>query len=151
MENLKHLQREGSGYRVKQYKSLQHVIVLAWVIISILLLVFSGYLKTGIVLLVISSLLTMISFIPPRVYFDQESKLLTVANNGLNHRKFTYSLDDFEGFELQTLRIGFIPLGCFLYANFKNVSNFKRPVVSQSFRKRTMQEIVNELEDVNKK
>ncbi len=46
--------------------------------------------------------------------------------------------------------MGFIPLGCFLYADFKNISDFKRPVVSQPFRKRTMQEIVNELEDLNK-
>ncbi len=150
MEAFKHLKKEGTGYAVRQYLSLQHIIAPAWVIISILVMVYSSYLKTGIVLLLLFLLLTVISFIPPIIHFDPASKLLTVVNAGLKRRKFTYNLDEFEGFELQTIRMGFIPLGCFLYANFKNVSGFKRPVISQSFSKRTMQEVVNELEDLNK-
>lgn len=150
MEEFKHLKKEGSGYLVKQYVSLQHIIVLMWVLISILVIMYSSYLKTGIVLLLFSLLLTIVSFIPPKIHFDPGSKLLTVENAGLKRRKFTYNLDEFEGFELQTIGMGIIPLGCFLYANFKNVSGFKRPVISQSFRKKTMQKVVNELEDLNK-
>lgn len=150
MREFKHLKREGTGYLVKQYRSLPHIIVLMWVLISILVLMYSSYQKTGIILLLFSLLLTIISFIPPRVYFDPASELLTVANTGLKRRALTYNLHEFEGFELQTIRMGIIPLGCFLYASFKNVSDFKRPVISQSFRKKTMQEIVNELEDLNK-
>lgn len=150
MEEFKHLKKEGSGYVVKQYISLQHIIVVMWILISILVMVYSSYLKTGIVLLLFSLLLTIIAFIPPRVHFDPESKLLTVVNTGLKRRQFTYNLDEFEGFELQTIGMGIIPLGCFLYVNFKNVSGFKRPVISQSFSKKTMQEVVNELEDLIK-
>lgn len=151
MENFKHLKREGTGFQVKQYLSLQHVIVIAWVLISIIVMIKTVYLKTGIIMLIFSLLLTIVSFMPPKVDFDSESKLLTVVNKGLNRKKFTYDLNEFEGFELQTMYIGFIPLGCYLYGNFKNVSHFKRPVISQSFSKKTMQEVVNELEDLNKK
>ncbi|HCN51985.1 MAG TPA: hypothetical protein DIT10_23385 [Chryseobacterium sp.] len=148
MADFKHIKREGNSYLVNQYKSLQHVIVIAWVLISIVLIFYTSYLKTGIILLIFSLLLTIISFIPPRVCFDPLSKSLTVTNSGLKRTTFTYHFDDFEGFELQTIRMGFIPLGCFLYANFKNVSQLKRPAVSQSFSKKTMQEVVNELEDL---
>ncbi|MEJ5102199.1 hypothetical protein [Chryseobacterium sp. MYb328] len=151
MEGFKHLKREGAGYQVKQYISLQHLIVVIWVLISIIVIVNTSYLKTGIGMLVFSLLLTIISFIPPKIYFDPASQVLTVINTGLVRRKFTYDLNDFEGFELQTIGLSMIPLGCYLYGNFKNISHFKRPVISQSFSKRTMQEVVNELEDLNKK
>lgn len=150
MGDFKHVIREGSGYQIRQYKLLQHVIVLAWVLISIVVITSTGYLKTGIVLLIISVLLTIASFTPPKVYFDPASKLLTLTNNGLNRKKFTYNLDDFEGFELQSFSIALIPLGCFLYANFKNVSQLKRPAITQSFSKKTLQEVVNELESLNR-
>ncbi len=150
MGDFKHLKREGNGYLINQYKSLQHIIVLVWVVISIIVIFSTGYLKTGIILLIFSLLLTVISFIPPKVCFEPDTKLLTVTNRGLNRKKFSYHLDDFEGFELQTFKIAFIPLGCFLYADFKKVSHLKRPVISQSFSKNTMQELVNELKDLNK-
>ncbi|WP_079240604.1 hypothetical protein [Chryseobacterium indologenes] len=151
MEGFKHLKKKGTEYEVKQYMALQHIIGIAWVCISMLLITNTGYMKTGIVLLIFSLLLTIVSFIPPKVNFDTENKTLTVANNGLNRKIFIYNLDDFEGFELQTFQLGFIPLGCYLYANFKNVSQFKRPVISQSFSKRIIQEITNELEDITTK
>ncbi|KAA2217771.1 hypothetical protein [Chryseobacterium sediminis] len=151
MEDFKHIKRESSGYGVKQYIAFQYIIGVAWICISILLIINTSYLKTGIVLLIFSILLTIVSFIPPKVNFDPENQLLIVTHNGLNRKKFIYRLEDFAGFELQTFRLGFIPLGCYLYANFKNVSHFKRPVISQSFSKRKMQEITNELEDINKK
>lgn len=151
MEDFKHLQKEGTAYQVKQYLSLQHIIAIIWVLISIAVMGNTIYLKTGIIMLIFSLLLLIASFIPPKIYFDPASNLLSVVNRGLNRRKFMYDLKDFEGFELQTMYVLFIPLGCYLYANFKNISRFKRPVISQSFSKRTMQEIVNELEDINKK
>ncbi|MFS4430624.1 hypothetical protein [Chryseobacterium sp. S90] len=151
MEDFKHLKKEGAGYQVKQYVAFQHIIVVAWVCISGVILINTSYLKTGIFLLIFSLLLTIISFIPSKVNFDPENKLLTVINSGLNRKEFLYRLEDFEGFELQTFRLAFIPLGCYLYANFKNVSNLKRPLISQSFSKKMMQEITNELEDVNMK
>ncbi|MBP2619371.1 hypothetical protein [Chryseobacterium jejuense] len=149
MEEFKHVKREGTEYFVKQYLSLQHIIVIAWLLISIIVLVNTSYLKTGIIMLIFSLLLTIVSFMPPSVCFDPVSKCLTLLNRGLNRRKFIYDLNDFEGFELRTMYIGIIPLGCYLYGNFKNVSHFKRPVISQSFTKKTMQEVVNELEDLN--
>ncbi|MDN3694636.1 hypothetical protein QWZ06_21370 [Chryseobacterium tructae] len=149
MEDFKHLKKEGTGYRVRQYLSLQHVIVIAWVLISVIVIVNTSYLKTGIIMLIFSGLLTLVSFMPPKVYFDPVLKSLTIANTGLNRRKFTYDFKDFEGYELQTIRMGFIPLGYYLYGNFTNVSHFKRPVVSQSFSKKIMQEVVNELDDLN--
>lgn len=151
MNDFKHLKQEGSGYQVKQYISFQHVIVAAWVCISVFLIINTNYLKTGIVLLIFSLLLTIVSFIPPKVNFDTQNQLLTVMNSGLVRKKFIYKMEDFEGFEVHAFRVGFIPIGCYLYANFKNVSNFKRPLISQSFSKRMMQEITNELEDVNVK
>lgn len=150
MEGFKHLEREGTDYIVKQYVSLQHIIVMIWVLISIVVIINTSYLKTGIIMLIFSLLLTFVAFMPPRVSFNFISKNLTVANRGLNRRKFTYELNDFEGFGLQTIRFTIIPLGCFLYADFKNVSHFKRPVISQSFSKKKMQEIINELEDLKK-
>lgn len=138
MEGVKHLEREGTDYIVKQYVSLQHCIVMIWVLISIVVIISTSYLKTGIIMFVFSLLLTIVAFMPPRVSFNFISKSLTVANRGLNRRKFTYDLNDFEGFELQTIRIVIIPLGCFLYADFKNVSHFKRPVISPSFSKKKM-------------
>jgi hypothetical protein len=149
MEGFKHVKKEGPNYLVKQYMGLQHLIGLAWVCISILLITNTGYLKTGIVLLIFSLLLTIVSFIPPKIIFDSTNQLLTITNSGLNRKKFIYNMDDFEGFELQTFRMGFLPLGCYLYADFNNVSKLKRPLISQSFSKKKMQEIVNELEDVN--
>lgn len=149
MEDFKHLKKEGVEYLVKQYLSLQHIIVIAWLLISIIVILNTSYLKTGIVMLIFSLLLTIVSFMPPKVCCDPASKSLTILNRGLNRRKFTYDLNDFEGFELQTMYIGIIPLGCYLYGNFKNISRFKRPVISQSFSKKTMQEVVNELEDLN--
>ncbi|RXM50326.1 MULTISPECIES: hypothetical protein [unclassified Chryseobacterium] len=151
MEGFKHVKREGTEYQVKQYLSLQHIIVIAWLLISIAVIISTSYLKTGIIMLIFSLLLTIVSFMPPKVCFDPVSKCLTILNRGLNRRKFTYDLNDFEGFELQTMYIGFIPLGCYLYGSFKNVTHFKRPVISQSFSKKTMQEVVNELEDLNVK
>lgn len=148
MEDFKHVKREGMGYLVKQYWSLQHIIVIAWLLISIIVMVTTSYLKTGIIMFIFSLLLTVVSFMPPEVCFDPVSKRLTILNRGLNRQKFTYDLNDFEGFELHTMYIGMIPLGCYLYGNFKNISHFKRPVVSQSFSKKTMQEVVNELEDL---
>ena len=150
MENFKHLKKENECYWVKQYISFPQILILLWVFISIIVILYTGYLKTGIVILIFSLILTVISFIPPKIYFDPISKQLIIKNSGLNSRKGIYNLTEFEGFELQTFRYGIIPLGCNLYANFKNVSRFKRPVVSQSFRKKTMQEVVNELEDINK-
>lgn len=149
MEDFKHLKREGAGYYVKQYMSLQHIIVIAWLLISVIVMVNTGYLKTGTIMLIFSLLLTIVSFMPPKVCFDPALNSLTILNRGLNHRKFIYDLKDFDGFELQIMYIGFIPLGCYLYGNFKNVSHFKRPVISQSFSKKIMQEVVNELEDLN--
>jgi hypothetical protein len=35
MPVYKHLKKDGTGYLVKQYPSLQHVIVLAWVLIGL--------------------------------------------------------------------------------------------------------------------
>ncbi|MFZ4931075.1 hypothetical protein [Chryseobacterium sp. Mn2064] len=149
MEDFKHLKKEGNSYLVKQYMSLQHLIIAAWVCISVLILIYSSYQKTGVVLLIFFLLLAVVFLRPPKIYFDPVSKLLRVNNSGLNRKKLMYNLDDFEGFELQTFRImGFIPIGCYLYANFKNVSKFKRPLVSQSFSKSTMQEVTNELEDL---
>ncbi|MGH1520502.1 hypothetical protein [Chryseobacterium sp. JK1] len=79
------------------------------------------------------------------------SRLLTASNGGLNRKKFIYSLGDLKGFELQTFRMmGFIPIVCYLYANFRNTSGLKRPLIVQSFRKSTMQEVTNEIEDVKK-
>lgn len=150
MEGFKHLEREGTDYIVKQYVSLQHIIVMIWVLISIVVIINTSYLKTGIIMLIFSLLLTFVAFMPPRVSFNFISKNLTVINRGLNRRKFTYELNDFEGFGLQTIRFAIIPLGCFLYADFKNVSHFKRPVISQSFSKKKMQQIINELEDLKK-
>ncbi len=149
MEDFKHLKKEGTGYQVKQYLSLQHIVMVAWLLISIIVIINTSYLKTGIIMLIFSALLTIVSFMPPNVCFDPMSKSLIITHTGLNRRKFTYDLIDFEGFELQTIRMGFIPLGYYLYGNFKNISHFKRPVISQSFSKKAMQEIVNEWDDLN--
>ncbi|RLJ23284.1 hypothetical protein CLU97_4519 [Chryseobacterium sp. 7] len=151
MNDFKHLKKEGSVYQVKQYMAFQHIIVVAWVCISVFLIINTIYLKTGIILFIFSLLLTIVSFIPPKVNFDIQNQILTVTSSGLNRKEFIYKMEDFEGFELQAFRLGFIPIGCYLYANFKNVSNFKRPLISQSFSKKMMQEITNELEDVNVK
>lgn len=151
MNDFKHLKKEGSGYQVKQYMAFQHVIVIVWVCISVFLIINTIYLKTGIVLFIFSLLLTIVSFIPPKVNFDMQNQILTVMSSSLNRKEFIYKMEGFEGFELQAFRVGFIPIGCYLYANFKNVSNFKRPLISQSFSKKMMQEIANELEDVNVK
>ncbi|SEH39759.1 hypothetical protein [Chryseobacterium culicis] len=67
MNDFKHLKKEGSGYQVKQYMAFQHIIVVAWVCISVFLIINTSYLKTGIVLLIFSLLLTIVSFIPPKV------------------------------------------------------------------------------------
>ncbi|TZF94172.1 hypothetical protein FW781_16230 [Chryseobacterium panacisoli] len=149
MGDFKHLKKEGPGYQVKQYMALQHIIGIAWVCIAILLITNTSYLKTGIILLIFSLLLSIVSFIPPKINFDPENQLLIVTNRGLNRKEIIYRLEDFEGFELQTFRLAFIPLGCYLYADFKNISRFKRPVISQSFSKRILQEITNELEDIS--
>lgn len=151
MNDCKHLKKEGSVYQVKQYMAFQHIIVVAWVCISVFLIINTIYLKTGIILFLFSLLLTIVSFIPPKVNFDIQNQILTVTSSGLNRKEFIYKMEDFEGFEVQAFRVGFIPIGCYLYANFKNVSNFKRPLISQSFSKKMMQEITNELEDVNVK
>jgi len=151
MNDFKHLKKEGSEYQVKQYIAFQHVIVVAWVCISVFLIINTNYLKTGIALLIFSLLLSIVSFIPPKINFDAQNHLLTVTNSGLVRKKFIYKMEDFEGFEVHAFRVGFIPIGCYLYANFKNVSNLKRPLISQSFSKKIIQEITNELEDLNVK
>lgn len=102
-------------------------------------------------MLIFSLLLSIVSFIPPKINFDAQNQLLTVMNSGLVRKKFIYKMENFEGFEVHAFRVGFIPIGCYLYANFKNVSNLKRPLISQSFSKKIIQEITNELEDVNMK
>ncbi|WP_034696999.1 hypothetical protein [Chryseobacterium sp. KCF3-3] len=38
MEGFKHLKKKGTEYEVKQYIALQHIIGIAWVCISILLI-----------------------------------------------------------------------------------------------------------------
>lgn len=64
-------------------------------------------------------------------------------------RKNQYDLKDFEGFELQNfILMGLIPIGSYLYANFKNLPKIKRPAMSQSFGKKRMQEVYNELEEL---
>ncbi|AZA79445.1 hypothetical protein EG347_19030 [Chryseobacterium sp. G0186] len=150
MENFIHLKKENDGYWVKQYISLPQILMMLWVFISIIVIIYSSHLKTGVVLLILSLIMTVLSFIPPKICFDPVSQRLIVKNTGLSKREVIYDLTEFEGFELQTFRYGFIHLGCYLYANFKNVSGLKRPVVSQSFRKKTMQEVANELEDLRK-
>jgi hypothetical protein len=57
MPVYKHLKKDGTGYLVKQYPSLQHVIVLAWVLIGLVLIINTSYFKTGIVIFVLSLLL----------------------------------------------------------------------------------------------
>lgn len=39
MESFKHVKREGTEYQVKQYLSLQHIIVMAWLLISIIMII----------------------------------------------------------------------------------------------------------------
>ncbi|WP_407483311.1 hypothetical protein [Elizabethkingia meningoseptica] len=147
MDEFKHLNKHNSGYLVKQYPSFQHTIVIAWILIAIVIIVKTSYLKTGIVLLVVFSLLTILSFRFPKTCIDKASGFITVNVDDKKRQKH-YRFSDFEGFELQTLYIGFIPLGSFLYANFKNTSKLKRPVISQSFEKKRMQELYNELEQI---
>ncbi|CAM3622598.1 hypothetical protein ELOC111193_13925 [Elizabethkingia occulta] len=147
MSVYKHLKKDSTGYLVKQYPSLQHVIVLAWLLIGLVLIVNTSYFKTGIVIFVLSLLLTtLLTFRGPRVYIDPYAKIITVKH-GL--RKNQYDLKDFEGFELQSfVMMGFIPIGSYLYANFKDVPKIKRPAMSQSFGKKRMQEVYNELEEL---
>ncbi|HFK5571271.1 TPA: hypothetical protein ACG0AO_003094 [Elizabethkingia meningoseptica] len=147
MDEFKHLNKHSTGYLVKQYPSFQHAIVIAWILIAIVIIIKTSYLKTGIVLLVVFSLLTILAFRFPKICIDKASGFITV-NMGDKKRQKQYSFSDFESFELQTLYIGFIPLGSFLYANFKNTSKIKRPLISQSFGKKRMQELYNELEQI---
>lgn len=52
---------------MKQYPLLQYIIVIAWVLISIIVILNTIYLKTGIIILVFSMLLTIIFFMPPKI------------------------------------------------------------------------------------
>ena len=146
MSDYKHLKKDGTGYLVKQYPSLQHVIVLAWVLIGLVLIINTSYFKTGIVIFILSLLLAILTFRGPRVYVDPYAKIITVKHG---FRQNQYDLKDFEGFELQSfVMMGFIPIGSYLYANFKDVPKIKRPAMSQSFGKKRMQEVYNELEEL---
>ncbi|MCP1251458.1 hypothetical protein NK212_06290 [Elizabethkingia sp. S0634] len=146
MSAYKHLKNYGTGYLVKQYPSLQHVIVLAWVLIGLVLITNTSYFKTGIVIFVLSLLLAILTFRGPRVYVDYHAKIITVKHG---FRQNEYDLKDFEGFEMQSfVLMGFIPIGSYLYANFKDAPKIKRPAMSQSFGKKRMQEVYNELEEL---
>ncbi|AIL46920.1 hypothetical protein HZQ11_00600 [Elizabethkingia anophelis] len=146
MSAYKHLKNDGSGYLVKQYPSLQHVIILAWVLIGFVLIINTSYFKTGIVIFVLSLLLVILTFRGPRVYVDPYTKIISVKHGfGQNQ----YDLKDFEGFGIQRFMLmGFIPIGSYLYANFKDLPKIKRPAMSQSFGKKRMQEVYNELEEL---
>ena len=146
MSVYKHLKNDGTGYLVKQYPSLQHIIVLAWVLIGLVLIINTSYFKTGIAIFVLSLLLAILTFRGPRVYVDSHTKIITVKH-GFRHNQ--YDLKYFEGLELQSFMLmSFIPIGSYLYANFKDVPKIKRPVMSQSFGKKRMQEVYNELEEL---
>ena len=62
MSAYKHLKNDGSGYLVKQYPSLQQIIILAWVLIGFVLIINTSYFKTGIVIFVLSLLLVILTF-----------------------------------------------------------------------------------------
>ena len=146
MSVYKHLKKDGTGYLVKQYPSLQHVIVLAWILIGLVLIINTSYFKTGIVIFVLSLLITILTFRGPQIYIDISKEIITVKHG---FRQNQYDLKYFEGFELQSfVLMGFIPIGSYLYANFKDVPKIKRPAMSQSFGKKRMQEIYNELEEL---
>ncbi|WP_239001262.1 hypothetical protein [Elizabethkingia anophelis] len=95
MSAYKHLKNDGTGYLVKQYPSLQHVIILAWVLIGFVLIINTSYFKTGIVIFVLSLLLAILTFRGPRVYVDPHTKIISVKH-GFRHNQ--YDLKDFEGF-----------------------------------------------------
>lgn len=65
MSAYKHLKNDGSGYLVKQYPSLQQIIILAWVLIGFVLIINTSYFKTGIVIFVLSLLLVILTFRGP--------------------------------------------------------------------------------------
>lgn len=146
MPVYKHLKNQGTGYLVKQYPSLQHVIVLAWMLIGLALIINTSYFKTGIVIFVLSLLLAILTFRGPQVYIDINKEIITVKHG---FRQNHYDLRDFKGFDLQSFMLmGFIPIGSYLYANFKDLPKIRRPAMSQSFGKKRMQEIYNELEEL---
>ncbi|MBB6369671.1 hypothetical protein [Chryseobacterium shigense] len=152
MKTFQYLIPEGETYKIKQFFSFHHLILCMWFLIGIAVLTYSDYIKTGIAIIVISSLIIVLLLLKPskiRVY--PYGKILKVDVPGRGRYQDTFDFNQILGFELEALSFARIPLGAYLYVKATdNTGKETKHFLGSSFGKKKMQELSNELDQIFK-
>lgn len=147
--NYKYLIPDGNDYKIKNFISLHHVVVVAWWLTGIAMAVYSTYLKTAIMIIAFTSLILILMLLKSsKNRIIPSEKIINIDTGAWRKGPIKYSFSDFDGFELETVYYLRIPLNTELHGRFISANGkIKRHLLGQSFGKRTMQQLCNELEE----
>lgn len=140
---------DGKTYRIKNSVSLLHVILILWLFIGIVIIVYSEYTKTGISIIAFIWLLVVLIWVRPSKTRILPSEQIIRIDTGVRGKEpLQYHFSDFEGFEIQTVYYMRIPVNTELFVRFNINGSSHRHVLGQSFGRKRMQQLCNELETV---
>lgn len=144
-----YLKKDESNYKIRTLVSLFHVMIIAWWLVGIAIVVYSEYLKTGIVIITFtSSILILMLMKSSKTRIIPSEKIIKIDTRVWRKDPIQYSFLDFHGFELQTVYYLRIPVNSELHGLFISVNgNINRHLLGESLGKRSMQLLCNELEE----
>lgn len=146
MKANQYLIPDGNAYRIKTSVSLVHIILVLWLLIGIALFVYSSYSKTGICIIAFIALILVLMLTrPSKTRIIPEEKLIKIDTGVRGKAPLQYHFSDFSGFELATVYCLRLPVNTELFARFGRGASSKRHVLGQSFGRKKMQQLSNEL------
>ncbi|WP_206541005.1 hypothetical protein [Chryseobacterium angstadtii] len=149
MMSYKYLIPDGKAYKITTFVSLAHIILVAWLFIGIATVVYSAYFKTGLSLIAFTVLIIVLMLLrSSKTRLFPEEKMIKIDTGVRGKEPIQYPFSDFSGFELETVYYLRLPINTELFVRFGTGETSKRHVLAQSFGKRKIQQLYNELEEI---
>ena len=149
--HYKYLISDEDTYRLKSSFSLFHAILSAWLFIGIALVYYNSYYKSGLFLIVFNSLILIRMLLrPPKTGIAPHEKIIRINTQVRGRKPLQYHFSDFQGFELQTVYCMRIPVNTELFGCFASNGKNCRHILGQSFSRKRMQHLSNELDEIIK-
>ncbi|MGJ1264949.1 hypothetical protein [Sphingobacterium spiritivorum] len=150
MQAYTYLIQDGNSYKLKSFISFFHIIIVAWWLIGAAIIVYSDHFKTGVSIIILTSLMLALVFIrlsKTRIFPNERKFKIDTGVRG--QAPLLYSFSEIERLEIYVIKWIFgIPIHVTLYVRFRSVDKTKRFELTSSLSKKKIQLLYNELEEV---
>lgn len=150
MKDFKYLLKEENSYAIKKGISVLHLILFAWIGIGLALIIYSNYLKTGLILTFLATLLLVLGRLnPAKTKLFPETKSLSVSTGIRGKKPVLYSFSSCRHIDLQVIKLFFgLPIHATLFMHCGKDGNSVQYEIAASLSPKKMKALKRELEEI---